>query len=539
MEGYDYIIVGSGSAGAIIANRLTEDENCKVLLIEAGRNDNSTWLRKPGMIMILHTVEQLEAKFDWGYSCEPNPKLNGRRIGYTRGKVLGGCSSVNGMVYVRGNRADFDGWAADGCEGWSYDDVLPYFKKFETYHGEGDPAYRGTDGPINVIQTPRPSPISEAFVEAVAESFDSKVNPDYNGADQEGAAMLQVNSWKGLRQSTAVSYLDPIKKTRPNLQILIHHTVTRVLLEGKKAVGVEVSDKKGRLSEIRCNQEVILSAGAVNSPQILLNSGIGPAAHLKDVGIACVQDLPVGDNLHDHAFFPMTYNTPLSNHKSTAGHILGGIFKEYLGGGGSFMEKSMFENVAFVRSGYESVDAPDLQLHAMPWAYPPDQEGGGIPDVDKNPSLTILPTLICPKSRGTIRLKSDNPLDAPEIDVKYFDDPRDWEFMIHSVERVRDMMASSFMADKHTGEIEPGPEFAGREAIAGEIPRRIWTVYHPVGTCRMGEDARAVVDSQLRVRGIEGLRVADASIMPTITRGNTNAPAMMIGEKAADLIRGR
>lgn len=539
MEAYDYIIVGAGSAGAIVANRLSEDADCRVLLIEAGGKDNSTWLRKPGMIMVLHTVEQLAKKYDWGYSLAANPVLNGRELGYYRGRVLGGCSSINGMVYVRGNRADFDGWAAEGCEGWAYDDVLPSFKKLENYHGDGDSKYRGTEGPINVIETPNPSPISEAFVEAVADAFDTKVNPDYNGEDQEGASMAQVNSYKGVRQSTSVAYLDPIKNKRPNLHMLIHHTVTRVILEGTRCVGVEVADKKGRLTTIGANQEVIVAAGAVNSPTLLMHSGIGPAEHLKEQGIECKVDLPVGENLQDHAFFPMTFQTDLSNNRSTAGHIFKGMIKEYLGGGGSFMEKSMFENVGFVKSGYEDVDAPDLQLHAMPWAYPPDQDSPGIPDVDKRPSLTILPTLICPKSRGHIRLQSNDFSVAPIIDVKYFDDIRDREFLVHSIERVREMMAGPLMQGKHNGETEPGLEYSTHEQLVQEITNRIWTVYHPVGTCRMGVDERAVVDPQLRVRGVEGLRVADASIMPTITRGNTNVPAMMIGEHAVDIILGR
>lgn len=541
MQAYDYIIVGAGSAGAIVANRLSEEENCNVLLIEAGGKDNTTWLRKPGMIMILHTVEQLSKKYDWGYSLEANPILDGRRIGYYRGRVLGGCSSVNGMVYVRGNRADFDGWAQDGCDGWSYDDVLPYFKKMETYHGDGDENYRGNNGPINVIETPNPSPISEAFVEAVADAFDTKINPDYNGEDQEGASLLQVNSYKGVRQSTSVCYLDPIKDTRKNFHMLIHHEVTRVLLEGNRCVGVEVADNKGNLTEIRANQEVILAAGAVNSPLLLMHSGIGPAKHLQDVGIECKIDLPVGENLHDHAFFPLTYNSTLSNNSSTAGHIMKGLLKEYLGGGGSFLQKSMFENVGFVESGFETVTAPDLQLHAMPWAYPPDQDSPGIPKVNKKPSITILPTLMCPKSRGFIRLQSADPKVAPRIDVKYFDDIRDRDFLLHSIARVRDMMANPLIADKHQGEVEPGPNYTTDEQMIQEITRRIWTVYHPVGTCRMGasDDARSVVDPQLRVRGVEGLRVADASIIPTITRGNTNVPAMMVGERAADLIRNR
>lgn len=539
MQGYDYIVVGAGSSGAVIANRLSEDENCRVLLIEAGGKDNSTFLRKPGMIMIMHTVDQISRKYDWGYRLAPKPELEGRDIGYYRGKVLGGCSSVNGMVYVRGNPKNFDDWAAEGNEGWSYKDVLPYFKKLETYHGPADSKFRGTDGPTNAVLSPNPSPITTLWTEGVAETFNTVVNPDYNGESQEGASVLQVNSYKGVRQSTSVCYLDPIIGKRPNFEVLLAGQVTRVLLEGTKCVGVEVADKKGNRREIRCNKEVILSAGATNSPVILMHSGIGPKEHLESTGIPCVVDLPVGRNLIDHAFFPVVFNTSLSNNRSTAGYIFKGILKEYLGGGGSFLEKSMFENVAFVQSGMNfNAGAPDMQIHAMPWAYPaPNQDAPGIPEVDKRPSITIMPTLIYPKSRGFIELRSNDPFEKPLIDANYLGDPADREFVLNGIEKIRDLMGGATLHDKHTGEIEPGENFFDRAAMAKEMPNRLCTVYHPVGTCRMGVDDDAVVDPQLRVRGIEGLRVADCSIMPTITGGNTNVPAIMIGERAADLIR--
>lgn len=540
MQGYDYIVVGSGSSGAVVAARLSEDPNCRVLLIEAGGKDNSTFVRKPGMIMIMHTVDQINRKFDWGYRLERKPEVLNRSIGYFRGKVLGGCSSVNGMVYVRGNRKNYDDWAAEGNEGWSYDDVLPYFKKLETYHDGGDEGYRGKEGPINVMLNPNPSPITDIWTQGVAETFGTVVNPDYNGESQEGASVLQVNSYKGLRQSTSVCYLDPIVGKRPNFDLMLTGMVTRVLLEGTTCVGVEVMDRKGKLQEIRCSKEVIISAGATNSPAILMHSGIGPKEHLAEVGIECIVDLPVGENLIDHAFFPMTFTTSLSNNRSTAGYVLKGIFQEYLGKGGSFMQKSMFENVAFVNSGMNTnPGAPDMQIHAMPWAYPaPNQDEPGIPEVDKRPSLTVMPTLIYPKSRGFVRLRSNNPLDKPLIDANYFGHAEDKAFVLNGIERIRDLMGNSIMKDKHDGEIEPGPNFFDKAKMAAEMPNRICTVYHPVGTCRMGVDDYAVVDPQLRVRGIQNLRVADCSIMPSITGGNTNIPAVMIGERAAALIQG-
>lgn len=538
MQGYDYIVVGAGSSGAVIANRLSEDPSCRVLLIEAGGKDNSTFLRKPGMIMVMHTVEQINRKYDWGYRIAPTENLLSRDMGYYRGKVLGGCSSVNGMVYVRGNRKNYDDWAAEGNEGWSYDDVLPYFKKLETYHGPAS-EFRGTDGPTNVMLTPNPSPITGLWTEGVAEAFDTVVNPDYNGESQEGASVLQVNSHKGLRQSTSVCYLDPVLGKRPNLSLLLAGRVTRVLLEGTTCVGVEVADKKGKRTEIRCNKEVILSAGATNSPAILLHSGIGPKEQLEGLGIPVVADLPVGENLIDHAFFPVVFNTPLSNNRSTAGYIFKGMLREYLGGGGSFLEKSMFENVAFVDSGMGmNPGAPDMQIHAMPWAYPaPNQDAPGIPVVDQNPSITIMPTLIYPKSRGRVTITSDDPFEKPHIDVNYLSHPDDRAFMLRGIEQIRDLMSGTVLKNQHGGEIEPGADFTDPDVLAKEMPNRLCTVYHPVGTCRMGVDERAVVDPQLRVRGIQGLRVADCSIMPNISGGNTNAPAIMIGERAADLIR--
>ena len=538
MKKYDYIVVGAGSSGAVIAARLSEDPNCSVALIEAGGLDNTTFMRKPGMIMIFHTVKQINEKYNWGYSTEPTPALDNKSIGYYRGRVLGGCSSINGMVYVRGHRKNFDDWAAEGNTGWSYDDVRPYFKKFENYRSATSP-YRGDSGPINVQLSPKTSPITHEWTKGVAQSFDTVVNPDYNGEDQEGASVLQVNAWDGVRQSTSVCYLDPVKNgKRPNLDIIITGMVTRVLLEGTKCVGVEVLNKQGKKEEIRCEQEVIISAGALNSPAILMHSGIGPKAHLEEVGIPCVQDLPVGENLHDHAFIPLVFNTPLSNNRSTAGYIFKGLMKEYLGGGGSFLQTSMFENVAFVRSGMNFNEGiPDMQVHAMPWAYPPNPNDPGIPTVDKNPSLSMMPTLIYPKSRGYVRLRSNDPLDKPICNPNYLGDPRDKEFLFNGVDRIRDMMSANPMSTKHTGEVEPGPKAFDRAALENILSERFCTVYHPVGTCRMGVDDYAVVDPKLRVRGIQNLRVADCSIMPSITGGNTNAPAIMIGERAAALIQ--
>lgn len=535
MQGYDYIIVGAGSAGCAIAGRLSEDPNCRVLLLEAGISDKDVMVRKPGMIMIMHTVDQIKAKYDWGYYTKPNPLSWDRKIPYTRGKVMGGCSSVNGMVWVRGNRQNFDDWAAEGNTGWGYDDILPLYKKMESFE-DGENAYRGGSGPIQVQRAPNVSPIVPMLTEAIAAGTGTTVNADYNGESQEGASIMQINAKNGLRYNTNVAYIEP-HLDRPNLTVQLCKQVTRIVIEGDKAVGVELVSTKGEVEKILCDKEVIVSGGTVGSPQLLMLSGIGPKKHLEEMGIPCVADLPVGENLHDHLFFPITFRSPKSNNKSTAFHMLKGLMKEFIGGGNSFLAKSMFEAVAFVRSGNDSA-IPDLQIHALPWGYPsPNQDAPGIPKVDKKPCITVQPTLIYPKSRGTITLRSNNPMDAPIIDPNYLAAPEDADTLMRGIELVREIMAQPGIRGDIDGEISPGPEFFTSDAMRKELPNRIATVYHPVGTCRMGVDDYAVVDPQLRVRGIRGLRVADASIMPTITGGNTNAPAIMIGEKCAEMIK--
>ena len=535
MDGYDYIVVGAGSSGCVIASRLSEDETCRVLLLEAGRSDRTTFCRKPGMISIVHTVPQVKKKFDWGYKTTPNDHTIGRKIPYVRGKVMGGSSAINGMIWVRGNRANYDDWAAEGCDGWAFDDVLPYFKRMENYNGGGGPL-RGSGGPVEVTKQADVTPISAAFLDAVSETCGVDVIDDYNGESQEGASLFQMNAKAGLRYSTSEAYIEP-HRDRPNLDVEIGVLVSKVTIENGRAVGVEYVTKKGEAKRAAAGAEVVLSGGVVGSAQILMLSGIGPAAHLAEHGIEVKADLPVGQNLHDHLFFPLVFLAPGGLRRGTAPYFFGGMLKEYFGKKTTWFGKTVFESVAFVKSSAEQ-RLPNLQIHTLPWAYPaPNQDAPGRPKVDTRPAITVQPTLIYPKSRGEIRLLSSDPTVAPHIDPHFLEEPDDVEFLMDGIALCRDIMAADCIKDHVQGELEPGPEFFDRDALRKELPNRVCTVYHPVGTCRMGVDDRAVVDPSLKVRGVEGLRVADASIMPSVTGGNTNAPCVMIGEKAADLIK--
>jgi choline dehydrogenase len=530
MSESDYVVVGAGSAGCIVASRLAES-GASVTLLEAGGKDGSRFLRVPGMVSIIHTVPQVKKKFDWGYYTVPQKHALGRRIPTVRGKVMGGSSSINGLLFVRGHRSNYDGWAADGCDGWSYDEVLPTFKRLEDWEG-GATEHRGAGGPVAVTRQKGLTPASVAFIEALSESVGVPVLDDYNGASQEGATVFQQSARGGVRFSASHAYLGG----RERLTVITGVTVTRVVIEGGRATGVEVI-ANGARRVIRAAKEVVLCGGVIGSAQILMLSGVGPAAHLREHGIAVKADLPVGKNLHDHLFFPMTFLAPTAIHRGTPLHFLGGMIKEATRGD-TWFGRTVFEGAGFVRSKHAN-GRPDLQLHALPWSYPtPNQDKPVRPKVDTRPAITVMPTLIYPKSRGELRLASADPDDAPLIDPSYLSEPDDARFLLDGIKLVREVMASKRLAGVVTGELLPGPEFMDDAALARELPNRIHTVYHPVGTCRMGaeRDERTVVDPQLRVRGISGLRVADASIMPSITGGNTNAPAMMIGEHAAAMI---
>ncbi len=536
MVEYDYIVIGAGSAGAIVASRLAEDPSATVLLLEAGGTDRTTLVRKPGMISLVQQVKQLKQKFDWGFTTVPQPNLNNRYIPCTRGKVLGGSSSVNGMLYLRGNQENYNAWAASGCEGWSFEDVLPFFKKLEN-HEEGETEYHGAGGPIQVTRHPvdQISPVSNAFVKAAAAVCDIPIGDDFNADNQNCASIYQMSASNGVRSGTAEAYIQPSLELA-NFHVEMRALVHRVVVENGRATGVEYEQPDG-MTIARAKREVIVSGGAIGSPQILMLSGIGPADHLQEHGIDVELDLPgVGQNLHDHLFFPMTYRSPTSLHRGAAPHFFAGMLKEYLFGNGWF-GRTVFEGGAFIKS-HAGAAIPDIQVHTLPWGYPsPNQDGPERPYIDPGHCLTVMPTLIYPKSRGELRLTSNRPDQTPHIDPHYLEAPEDLQLMLTAIRKCREICAHPEMAEHLGEELTPGAAQASDAELTEEIRLRAMTVYHPVGSCKMGVDSMAVVDPSLKVRGIEGLRVADASIMPEVTGGNTNAPCMMIGERAAALIQ--
>jgi choline dehydrogenase len=523
----DYIVAGAGSAGCVLARRLAET-GATVILLEAGGPDRTRLVRQPGMIAIFHNVPALKKRLDWGYYTAPQASALDRRIPQPRGRVLGGSGSINGMVFVRGNRQNYDDWAVPG---WSYENVLSSFKRMEDWE-DGATALRGSGGPVKVTRQKDLTPASQVFIEALAATAGVKKIDDYNGEAQEGVAVCQQNASGGLRYSSSIGYLD--RHALPNLTVTTRALITKVVIENGRATGVEVVTKAGP-GLIRAAREVILCAGVYGSPQLLMLSGVGPAAHLRRHGIPVVADLPVGDNLHDHVFVPMTYCMTTARNRGTTPYFVGGVLVEAIRGD-SWMGRTVFEVLGFVRSP-QAEQIPDLQIHVLPWSYPfPNQDSPARHKVDKRSALTVMPTLIYPKSRGTLRLASADPSAAPVIDPGYLTEPDDTRLLLDGMELIRAVMASPVIADQISLELSPGPAYPDRAALARELPNRATSVYHAVGTCRMGTDERAVVDPALRVRGIEGLRVADASIMPSITGGNTNAPAMMIGEHCASFM---
>ena len=518
---YDFIIVGAGSAGCILAARLTEDLRTRVLLLEAGGAGGAKEIRIPAAFSKL-----FKTGVDWNYATEPEPYLHERRLYWPRGKVVGGSSAINAMIYIRGNRADYDSWRELGNVGWGFAEVLPYFKKSENQE-RGASEFHGVGGPVNVADPRYVNPLTRAFL-AAAEEIGIARNSDFNGAEQDGAALYQVTQKNGARWSAADGYLQPARE-RSNLTVLTGAHATRVLMEGKRAVGVAFL-RGGVAEEARADREVILAGGTVNSPQLLMLSGIGPASELKAAGISPMHDLPgVGKNLQDHPMVSVGY---LCTQKiSLDGAETLGNFLRWLVWKNGPLASNVAEAGLFLRTRV-GLAVPDLQLLFGPAYY----RGHGLVR-RKEHCFGFGPTLITPESRGEISLRSTNPLDAPAIRANYLSTDADLRTMTAGVRLARRLAhAKSF--DQFRGEeLHPGAAMTSDAEIAEFLRNELETLYHPVGTCKMGVDGLAVVDAQLRVREIEGLRVVDASIMPRVPAGNTNAPVIMIAEKASEMIR--
>jgi choline dehydrogenase len=522
-ESYDYVIVGAGSAGCVMAARLSEDPDTTVLLLEAGGPDKADEITIPAAFSKL-----FKTSYDWAYTTEPQEHVDGREMYWPRGKVIGGSSSMNAMIYMRGNRLDYDDWAAGGMSGWSYEDLLPYFRRAED-NERGEDEYHGAGGPLRVENLRSPHPYTLSYLEA-ASAAGFEANDDFNGAKQEGAGLHQVTQRRGQRWSAAKAYLHPAEK-RPNLTVRPHAPARRVLVESGRAVGVEYG-WQGRDTRVRALCEVILCGGAINSPQLLMLSGLGPADHLREHGIDVVADLPgVGENLHDHPSVAVLGMTKSGRSLIDAERPIE-LFSYYARRRG-MLTSNVGEGGAFF-SSREGLPAPDLQFHFAPFPF--------LHHALREPighSFVVAPTLVHVASRGRLRLAGPHPAWAPSIDPAYFSAPEDLEAMVAGVRRAREVMAEKPLASLMSSEYLPGADVTDDEGLHRYLRQRIETLYHPVGTCRAGSDEGAVVDPELRVRGVQGLRVVDASVMPTVTRGNTNAPVIAIAERASDLVRDR
>ena len=521
---YDYVIVGAGSAGAVVAARLTEDADVSVLLLEAGPEADADEITIPAAFSSL-----FKTKWDWHYNTVEQKHLNSRRAYWPRMRALGGCSSMNAMIYIRGNRLDFDTWRDDfGATGWGYDDVLPYFVRAENNSTFGAP-YHGRSGPLFVEDRRYTHLLTFAWLDSAAASG-LKPNDDFNGAEQDGVGLYQVTCHKGRRWSVAKAYLAPATE-RPNLTVRTGALATRVVLEDGRAVGVAYQ-QHGEERMAHADGEVVLSGGAVNSPQLLMLSGIGPAAHLRDVGVEVVVDLPgVGENLHDHPAVPLVWHTQHTTDIADHNNLLNFARAKALGTGP--LVSNIGEAGGFFRTR-DDLPAPDLQIHTAPTGF---WDNGMHEPVTRK--VTVAPTLVQVESRGRLRLRSTNPFWHPEIDPAYYADPRDLDAMVLGVRRILETIHTGQLARYIAGPFLPGSDHPSEAHVREHLEHVTQTLYHPVGTCAMGAGDQAVVDPQLRVYGVDGLRVADASVMPVVPRGNTNAPTIMIGEKAADLLRDR
>ncbi|HKI73445.1 MAG TPA: choline dehydrogenase [Pseudomonadales bacterium] len=523
---YDYIIVGAGSAGCVLANRLTADGRHKVLLLEAGRKDTSPFIHMPAGVGQL-----IQGKtYNWSFDTAPEPHLENRRLFWPRGKGLGGSSSINGMVYIRGNAQDYDRWRQLGNEGWSFDDVLPYFKR-SMHQERGEDAFHGVGGPLNVKDSNASLPIHKLFIEAGVEAGYS-YNPDFNGAEQEGVGPYQLTKIGTKRCSASKAYLTPIID-RPNLTVATGARLLRIHLDGKKAMGVSYQQGKNKL-EAEATKEVLICAGAVQSPQLLQLSGIGDETTLDGVGVRCRHHLPgVGRNLQDHLDVVVQYHARDANatldRYVRLDRMIGVFFRYLLTGGGPATENPL-EAGAFVKTRAD-LEIPDVQLHFIP-VFMIDhgrQRGPG-------PGMCIHVCQLRPESRGEVLIESADPFADPVIRPNYLAAPGDIDVLVQGVKIARRIFAAKAFDSLRGEEFEVSRDAVTDDEIKAFVRRTAETIYHPVGTCKMGHDDMAVVDARLRVRGIQNLRVVDASIMPTLVGGNTNAPAIMIAEKASDMI---
>jgi len=522
----DFIVIGAGSAGCTIAARLSEDPATRVLLLEAGGEDTNRWIHIP----LGFGKTFADPSVNWCYETEPDAGANGRKVYWPRGKVLGGSSSINGMVYIRGQAEDFDHWRQLGNTGWSFDDLLPYFKRAEHQVRGGD-KFHGSGGPLAVSDVER-HPIAEAFIDsAMALGFER--NDDFNGAQQDGVGYHQTTTRNGKRCSTAVGYLNPARG-RSNLQIVTHAYSEKIVVEGKRAVAVRYR-QHGEVKTARARREIVVCSGAINSPQLLLLSGIGPAAQLARFGIDVVQDLRgVGQNLQDHYSAPIKLKSKLP---VTVNDVMLSNIKKLKVGMQYYMFKkgplAMISSPAalFAKTRAE-LATPDVKISISPFSADRPQDG-----LHKFSGFTAIAYQLRPESRGEIRLKSANPAEPPAMIPNYLSDPVDQQTIVDGLKLCRRILGHPSLARFVAEEFQPGPAVESDIQLLDYARQRGGTVYHPTSTCKMGVDAMAVVDPELKVHGIEGLRVADASVMPTVISGNTNAATIMIGEKLADLVR--